>query len=136
MILVDANVVMYAVGAPHEHKAPSDQLLERIIRGEVSASIDTETLQEILNRYRAAGDWARGATVYDKTRRVFANAIPITLEVVDAARKLLDSYPHLSARDAIHAAVCKDASAKAICSYDTDFDGIDGLRRLEPPDVA
>lgn len=132
MILIDANVLMYAAGAAHPHKAPSARLLERVARGDVEAVIDAETLQEILHRYRAIRRWEDGRQVYDLARQLFPNVVPISAEVMDRARELLDAYPSLMARDALHAAVVLHESLEAICSYDRDFDGIVGLRRTEP----
>ena len=135
MILLDANILMYAAGATDPHKAPSLALLDRVARGEVDAAIDAEVLQEILHRYRAIGRWRDGRRVYDLTRRLVVSVLPITGEVTDAARALMDGYPKLMARDALHAAVCRLSHADAICSYDADLDEIAGLRRLEPPDI-
>ena len=132
MILIDANVLMYAAGAAHPHKAPSARLLERVARGDVEAVIDAETLQEILHRYRAIRRWEDGRQVYDLARQLFPNVVPISAEVMDRARELLDAYPSLMARDALHAAVVLHESLEAICSYDRDFDGIVWLRRTEP----
>ena len=136
MILLDANVLMYAAGAAHPHKAPSLALLDRVARGEVDAAIDAEVLQEILHRYRAIGRWRDGRRVYDLARRLVVSVLPITAEVTDAARALMDDHPKLMARDALHAAVCRLSQAEAICSYDADLDGVAGFRRLEPPDIA
>lgn len=132
MILIDANILMYAAGAAHPYKAPSARLLERVARGDVEAVIDAETLQEILHRYRAIRRWEDGRQVYDLARQLFPNVVPISAEVMDRARELLDAYPSLMARDALHAAVVLHESLEAICSYDRDFDGIVGLRRTEP----
>ena len=46
MILVDANVLMYAAGAEHPHKTASLQLLERVARGDLEGVLDSEVLQE------------------------------------------------------------------------------------------
>ena len=135
MILLDANILMYAAGAADSHKAPSLALLDRVARGEVDAAIDAEVLQEILHRYRAIRRWRDGRRVYDLARRLVVSVLPITAEVTDAARALMDDYPKLMARDALHAAVCRLSQAEAICSYDADLDMVIGLRRLEPPDV-
>ncbi len=48
---------------------------------------------------------------------------------------MLDTDGTLVARDALHAAVALHHKAAAICSYDRDFDRIDGLIRVEPPAV-
>jgi predicted nucleic acid-binding protein len=58
--------------------------------------------------------------------------ISVTVEVLDKTRELLDTYPHLKARDALHAAVYFESNAEAFCSYDGDFNQIEGLKRLEP----
>ncbi len=136
MILLDANIIMYAAGAPDPHKAPSVALLERVARGEIDAALDAEVLQEILHRYRALRRWNDGRRVYDLARRSMVVVLPITAEITDRARKIMDDHPALMARDALHAAVCRVAGAEAICSYDSDLDVIEGLRRLEPQDVG
>ncbi len=132
MLLIDANILMYAAGAEHPFKLPSTRLLERIARAEISANIDTETLQEILHRYRAIKRWPDGSLLYDLTRRIFPNPIPISAEILDRARELMDTSATLMARDALHAAVVQVKKLDAICSYDKDFDQVAFLRRVEP----
>ena len=114
---------------------PSAHLLERVARGEVDAALDAEVLQEILHRYRALGRWEDGRRLYDAARRVVLVVLPITADVMDEARAIMDEHPTLMARDALHAAVCRVVRAEAICSYDEDFDAIRGVRRVEPAEV-
>lgn len=132
MILVDANILMYAAGASHPHKAPSVHLLEQIANGEVAATIDTGLLQEVLHRYRAIGRWADGRLVFDLARRLFPAVLPVTAAVMDRARALLDADASIMARDAVHAAVVLEQRLDAICSFDRDFDRITGIVRVEP----
>lgn len=132
MILIDSNVLMYAAGAPHPHKGPSLALLERIAGGEVEAAVDAEALQEILHRYRAIDEWARGRHVYDLARRVFPSVIPVDAHVLDRARELMDAHADLQARDAVHAAVVLHHDMEALCSYDRDFDRVPGIVRRNP----
>ena len=132
MILIDTNIIMYAAGAAHPHKRPSVQLLEQVARGDLEAIIDAETLQEILHRYRSIKRWTDGRKVYDLARQIFPEVIPVTSEVLDHARQLLDANAGLMARDALHAAVVIGEGLEAICTYDRDFDGIPGVRRMEP----
>jgi uncharacterized protein len=132
VILVDANVLMYAAGAAHPHKGPSVAFLERVAAGGVDAAVDAEVLQEILHRYRALDRWESGRLVYDLARRVFPLVLPITAEVVDRARSLLDDHRHLGARDALHAAVVLAGGLEGICSWDRDFDTIPSVARREP----
>lgn len=136
MILVDSNVLMYAAGKSHPHKKASVALLRRVAQGSMDAAIDAEVLQEILHRYRALRRWKEGRKLYDLVRQIFPTVIPITAEVLDRARSLLDEYDHLIARDALHAAVVELHSHDAICSYDGDFDSIRSIRRLQPSDLG
>lgn len=136
MILLDSNILMYAAGAEHPNKAPSVSLLRRIAGGDVDAAIDAEVLQEILHRYRAIHRWEDGRRVYDLTRTLLPVVLPITAPILDHARALVDTHPECTARDALHAAVCLDAGAEALCSYDRFFDQVEGLRRVEPAGVS
>jgi len=132
MILVDANILMYAGGADHPHKRPSIAFLERAASGQVDAAINAEILQEILHRYRSIGRWKDGRTVYDLARRIFPTVLPITAEVLDRAREILDEHEGLMARDALHIAVVEINGLAGICSFDRDFDQVSGVNRLEP----
>lgn len=132
MRLVDSNVLMYAAGASHPHKRPSVRFLESVARGDVEATVDAEVLQEVLHRYRAIGRWSEGRVVYDGARAIFPVVIPITTEVLDTARGLLDRYRGLSARDGLHAAVAILHDLEGVVSFDRDFDRVEEIRRFEP----
>lgn len=132
MILVDANVLMYAAGGRHPHKTASARFVERVAAGEVEAAVDAEVLQEILHRYRAIRRWEEGRALFDLARQVFSVVIPVTVEVLDRARHLLDDHVRLMARDALHAAVVLEHDLDGLCSYDKDFDRISAIRRVEP----
>ena len=53
MILVDSNIPMYLVGAPHRHKGDAQRLLEKLVTDRQRLVTDAEVLQEILHRYVA-----------------------------------------------------------------------------------
>lgn len=135
MILIDSNIVMYAAGRAHPHRAPSAALLEQIALEQIEAVADVEMFQEILHRYRAIGQWEKGCRAYDLARKILRVVIPITTEAMDDARDLMDKYWQLGARDALHAAVCRLVGAEAICSYDRDFDAVKEVNRVEPAAV-
>lgn len=123
---------MYAAGAGHSNKAPSVAFLASVAEERVEAIIDAELLQEILHRYRALNRWIEGRRVYDLTRQIFPTVLPITSEILDRARTLLDDYDGLMARDALHAAVVEINNLEAVYSYDRDFDRITTIKRMEP----
>jgi predicted nucleic acid-binding protein len=136
MILIDSNIFMYAAGAEHPNKHSSLLFLEEVALGEVEAGIDAEVLEEILHRYRAVRRWEDGRQVYDLTRQIVPTVLPVTVEILDDARSLLDQYPQLMARDALHAAAARSVGADALCSFDRDLDGIDGVVRKEPGELC
>ncbi len=132
MTFVDANVFMYAAGAPHPHKHPSVAFLRRAATGEVAVCTGTEVLQEILHRYRAIDRWTDGKRVLGFVRRIVPVIYPVDLSVVDEALRLLDKHPSLMARDGIHAATCVVHGVSQFCTFDRDFEAVAFLQRVEP----
>ena len=132
MILVDANILMYAAGAEHPNKARSVAFLKRVASSEVEGVVDAEVLQEVLHRYRAIQRWPEGKVVYDRARQLFDVVLPISVDCLDDARRLLDQHAQLSARDALHSAVVRSYDLRGICTYDRGFENVEGVRRLEP----
>ena len=123
---------MYAAGSPHPHKEPSTAFLERVATGAVDAVVDAEVLQEILHPNRALDRWEEGRRVFDLARTLFPVVLPVTAEVMDRARVVVDARPYLMARDAHHAAVVLEHELEAVCSYDRDFNPVAGVVRVEP----
>ncbi len=135
MILIDTNVFMYVAGREHPHRAPSRLFLERVVKGEISAVIDAEVLQEILHRYRAVGRWEDGRRVYDLVRTVVPDVLDVGAEMIDRARALMEQYPALLARDAVHAAAVIEIGAEALCTWDKDFAVIREIRVVQPTEL-
>jgi predicted nucleic acid-binding protein len=53
VILIDSNVPMYLVGAPHVHKTDAQRPLEKLVTERQRLTTDAQVLQEILHRYVA-----------------------------------------------------------------------------------
>lgn len=70
--------------------------------------------------------------MYDLTRQLFPEVIPVTAPILDHAREILDSDSRIMARDALQAAVVIAERMEAIYSFDRDFDRIAGIKRIEP----
>ncbi len=130
MILVDSNVLMYAAGAEHPNKTVAIRFLKQVAAGEVQAALDAEVLQEILHRYLALNRWADGRKVFLLARELFPDVFPVTAEVMDRARELVDADGSISARDAVHAAVVQLHSLDGICTFDRNFDRIPRCPRI------
>ena len=130
MIFVDSNIPMYLVGAEHPNKAAARRLLEQaIVDGDALAS-DAEVLQELLHRYLGIGRRDALGQAWDALLGVVDVVHPIELEDVDRARRLAETAPRLSARDAVHLAVMQRHGITRIMSFDGGFDGIVGIERL------
>lgn len=130
MILVDSNIPMYLVGAPHPNKQAARSLLERAIAdGEVLVT-DAEVLQEILHRYAAIDRRDAIGPAMTAVLEVVDEVLPIERVDVLRAAGLLDGS-HLSARDAIHLAVMQRHGIASIMTFDLGFDTIAGVARYD-----
>jgi len=132
-IFIDANILMYAAGAPSPYKGPSTALLEQVVDGVVDAVTDAEVLQEILYRYWHLQLLDKGSALVEQATRMIPDVLPVDRRDVLLAKDLL-AHRHrgLEPRDAIHAAVMLNHGLIDIYSYDTHFDSIPGLKRRRP----
>jgi uncharacterized protein len=136
MIFIDSNIFMYAGGVEHANKAPSLALFSSIASREVKACTSVEVLQELLHRYRSIDRWNDGKKVYLSAKEIVPTIEPLTMDIVDRAFKMLDKYPKIMARDALHAATCVILNLDGICTYDTDFDKIEEVKRVTPEEAT
>ncbi len=136
MILFDTNIFIYAHGRPHRYKDPCRRLLEQIGESDSDYTIDVELLQEIMHVYNGRGDRAFGLAVFDILATLFPNPLPIGRPEVLAARQVLERYPGLSPRDAIHAAVVSTHHLEGIVTTDAAFNQIGGLTVFDPISLA
>lgn len=130
MILVDSNVPMYLVGAPHPHKADAQRMLEQSVSQGERLVTDAEVLQEILHRYVAIDRRDAIQPAFDAVLGVVDDVLPITRQDAERARTIVLGSPRLSARDAIHVAVMERNGITAILSFDSAFDRVPGITRL------
>ena len=136
MLLLDANIPMYAEGREHRYQQPCKQVME-LARSDSSAyCIDTEVLQEILYTYFSRRETVRGIGVAQDLLGMFRSIIPITVSKITTAMQLMGQTRALASRDAIHAAVVIEHGLEGIVSADGDFDRIPGLRRFDPIALA
>ena len=130
-VFLDSNVPMYVAGSDHANRAPSLRFLERLRAGDVTVVTSTEVLQEILYRYAGLGRMDLASEVYDITVQLCDEVLDVSLADTDRARDLLQSYPSLSARDAVHAGVMLTRGLDTIATFDRGFDRLADIRRVE-----
>lgn len=132
---LDANIFMYAAGREHPNKEPCLKLIEKIINesyGENQFFSNTEVLQEILYRYTALRLHDMAQKVFHLTVSLPIHFLPIRIEEMFEAQKLLLHYPDISTRDAVHASCMRNAGLVEIYTYDQGFSKLKFLERLEP----
>ena len=130
MILVDSNIPMYLVGADHPLKGRARQLAEEAIAEGEALCTDAEVLQEILHRYRAINRPDMIDPAFSAVLGIVDVVYPIERRDVERARRILQSSPERSARDALHIAVMHAHDIDRVMSFDRGLDGIPGVRRL------
>jgi hypothetical protein len=134
VILVDANVFMYAAGKPSPQRPACRRFLREIVEGSHAeqACTDAEVLQEILHRYRAIAPIESAFAIFDAVLALGIRVLPVTREALLHARVLLEEHPELSTRDALHAGVMKAQALERVMTYDADFDSIPWIERITP----
>jgi predicted nucleic acid-binding protein len=130
VILVDSNIPMYLIGAPHRHKSDAQRLLEKLISDRQRLVTDAEVLQEILHRYVAIDRRDAIQPAFDALLEIVDQVLPIDGGVVKRAKEIVLGYRQLSARDAVHLAVMEQNGIEHILTFDTSFDHFPGIARL------
>ena len=130
MILVDSNIPMYLVGAPHAHKSDARRLLEKVVSERQSLVTDAEVLQEILHRYVAIDRRDAIQPAFDALIGIVDQVLAVDRPIVERAKQIVSGYRQLSARDAVHIAVMEHHGIEQIMTFDSGFDGFPGITRL------
>jgi len=132
VILIDANIFMYAAGRESPQRLPCQRLLERIVEGGgPAACTDTEVLQEILHRYRSLKLPEVAFRLFDAVTHLGIPILPVTDRAMADARRLLEDHPNLSTRDAVHLGVMREHGIEEVLSYHGGFSEVSWVKRLE-----
>ena len=131
MVFVDSNIPMYVAGRDHPLREPARRFLERARVGTVDICTSTEVLQEILYRYAALKRLDLAGAVYDLFVQLCPTVLPVTIADTDFAKALVVASPGISVRDAMHAAVMLNHDVREIATFDTGFDAVRGIVRVE-----
>jgi uncharacterized protein len=130
LILVDSNIPMYLVGAPHPHKVDAQRLLENLISNRQRLVTDAEVLQEILHRYVAIDRRDAVQPAFDALLGVTDEVFAVDRAAAERAKEIVMGHRKMSARDALHLAVMERHGIERILSFDSGFDGFPGISRL------
>ena len=130
MILIDSNVPMYLVGAPHPHKSDAQRWLEKLVSDRQRLVTDAEVLQEILHRYVAIDRRDAIQPAFDVLLGVVDQVLPVDRTIAERAKQIVLERRQLSARDAVHLAIMEHHGIEQILTFDSGFDGLPGITRL------
>ena len=130
MILVDSNIPMYLVGAPHPHKSDAQRWLEKLVSERQRLVTDAEVLQEILHRYVAINRRDAIQPAFDALFGIVDQVLGIDRSIAERAKEIVLGYRQLSARDAVHLAVMEHHGIERILTFDVGFDAFPGITRL------
>ena len=130
-VFVDPSVPLLAVGGEHPWRAACREVLEAAAACEVRLHLSVEGGQEFLfHRLRQVGR-QQAVQQFGLLDRL-AGWHPVDVEILRQSAELV-RQGHARGRDAVHAATAISAGFSSIVSCDPDFDGIPGLKRLDPP---
>jgi uncharacterized protein len=132
-VFLDTNIFLRHLLQDHpEHSRRATAFFGRVERGEIQARIiDTVIFEAVFTLER---------TYKQSKRHIRGILLPlvelpgILLSGKDRMRRVFDLYvdQDISFADALHASAMVDFGLNEIITFDTDFDRISGIRRIEP----
>jgi uncharacterized protein len=132
-VFLDTNIFLRHLLQDHpEHSRRASAFFGRIERGEIQARIiDTVIFEAVFTLER---------TYKQSKRHIRGILLPlielpsILLAGKDRMRRVFDLYvdQNISFADALHATAIVDFGLNEIITFDTDFDRVPGIRRIEP----
>jgi uncharacterized protein len=132
-LFLDATVLAFAVGGEHLQRRPCREILAAGQSGAAELHVSVEALQELLHHRLRRTD---RASAVSQARRLQAGLHVHAFDPTVLTRALdLVAHTSLRGRDSVHAASAMVNGFDAIVTADTDFDGIPGLRRIDPAEA-
>lgn len=128
---VDANVLIYSA-VDSEYRTPCLEILEAIARGDAQGRTSTAVLEEVWY-IELSG---RAGALDGLTEGIYTLFTPL-LSVTDQAARLALSLeaPTLGANDRLHVGTCMAHGIDVVLTADRGFDGVRGIRRMDPLDT-
>ena len=131
MIYVDSCIPMYLVGAAHPLKNRVIELVPVLVRSGEELVTSAEAFQEIIHRYLAVGDRQHLHAAYEAMDELAAAVGEVRKQDTDRALALSSRYEGLSSRDCLHLAIMQRLGCRKVWTYDTRFDLVPSIHRLQ-----
>jgi uncharacterized protein len=132
-VLLDPRVILYALGGSSAQIVSCRRVLA-LGADNLRFEAPTDLVREVLHhRARRLGDRTQAAT-----EALWAALLcvlhPVESQEANTAAEVFGGHPTLSARCAIFVAFAQRHNLTTIISTDGNFDGLPGLRRIDPCD--
>lgn len=135
-VLLDSAIAIYALGGSHPYRDVCRSLMRAASQGEFRPYASVEMIQELVHhRLRRTGNRSLAAAD-GKDVSAVCTLLNFDREVLDLSLRLIERIPTIRGRDAVHAATALVHGIERIVSPDRAFDGIPGITRVEPADLA
>ncbi len=132
MIVLDANVLIYAVGRDHELREPCRAIVAAIRDGRVQATTTVGVIDEFVHVHARGRDRMAAVRWADRYAVLLSPLLMHEESDVRAALNLFERIDALNASDSFLAAAALRAKAEALVSADKGFDRVPRLRYLHP----
>lgn len=133
---MDTNVFLYARGGEHPYRPACRQILRAAQLQRITLEASVELVQEFTHVLLRRS--VPRLQVLSEADEVAAQCRlrDFDADVLRTALGLLHRHEHLASRDAVHAATALRAGLTDVVSTDRAFDSVDGLRRVDPIELA
>lgn len=134
MLLLDTDVLVYAIGEAHPQRAASQRIVAAIAAGELEASTTPQVIQEFVRVYSRRRGRAEAAARASDWVDLLS---PLAIADADAVREALAWFADtdLDATDAFLAAVTHLSDGTRLVSADSNFAVLED-RWVTPTDLA
>ena len=135
MILLDTNVLLYAVGGDHPLRAPCKSIVGAVGSSAIEGVVTDIILAEFLHGRSRRTSRQEATALVASIVGFVADVLPVTPAARDQALAIYLGSERLSSNDAFIAAVALDAGATLV-SADRDFHDVIRLDLVEPATLA
>lgn len=132
LLVLDATVLVYAVGSEHPYQASCRALVAAIESGDVRSTTTPEVIQEFVHlraRRRGRADAVELGLAFAD---LLSPLIGVDEEALRAGLGLFGRAERIGAFDAVLVAAARDSGVAALVSADRGFGSVPGLRHVIP----
>ena len=132
MIVLDTQILLYAVGSGHPLAGPCARLIEAIGSGRVRATTTVEVIQEFAHVRARRRSRADAATLAVEYAHLLSPLLTGDVDVVVDAMERFRTHRSLDPFDAVLGVAAIRGGADALVTADKDFARFEGLRIWRP----